>query len=159
METLSNLGTPKVDAEQKTNVTGQMTDVLTFSPIDGLRLTLDNIVNGETGIPIYLDLKDGNGDDLPLDTTLTLRFDAPHLDQTQVVAYSLSNIRQYVNLSIKDQQNADYRDRTRISLKGRSLIVEDTESVSISIKSDTQIDWSQSQAYIDTDAATVDSGN
>lgn len=154
-ETLSNLGTKKVDATQENNVTGQMTSILAFSPNDGLEMEVDAIVGGQSGIPIYAQLQNTAGDDLPLDTELTIRFDAPILDQPQVVAFTLGNIRQYRNLSIKEQQNEDYRDRTRIELKGSSLVVEDNEEMQIAVESSEQIDWANSQVYIDEKAVTV----
>lgn len=156
-ETLSNLGTSKVDAEEQTNVTGQMTAILAFSPIDGMKMDVSNIVDGQTGVPVYLNLKDSAGNDLPMDTELTVRWDAPHLDQPQVVAFTLSNIRQYRTLSIKDQQNEDYRDRTRVELKGAELTVEDTEEMQIAIECSDQIDWANSEAYVDENAVSVHS--
>ncbi|WP_435119096.1 hypothetical protein [Halolamina sp. C58] len=154
-ETLSNLGTSKVDAEERENVTGQMTEILALSPNDGLRLILSNIVDGMEGIPIYANLVGQDGDPLPLDTKLVLRWDAPHLDQPQVVSFALDNIRQYRTLSIKEQQNEDFRDRTRNELKGRTLTVEDNEEVQVAVLSSEVIDWAASEVYIDENAVTV----
>ncbi len=156
-ETLSNLGTAKVDAEETTNRTDIMSEILAFSPHDGLRMVVENFVDGKAGIPIYLSLQDTDGNDLPLDTEVTVRFDAPHLDSPQVVAYTLSNIRQYRSLDIKEQQSEDYRDRTRVELKGSRLVVEDTEEMQIAIDSSEEIDWDNSEAYVDESAVSVNS--
>lgn len=156
-ETLSNLGTSKVSATEETNVTGQMTPILTLSPDDGLQMIIDN--QGGRGVPVYASLQDSGGNDLPLDTNLTLRWNANHLDQAQVVAFTLDNIRQYRTLSIKDQQNEEYRERTRIRLKGPELVVEDIEELEVAVESSAQIDWSNSQLYIDENAVTVQSGD
>lgn len=154
-ETLSNLGTSKVDAEERENVTGQMTEVLALSPKDGLVFELSNIVDGKEGIPIYASLVGQDGDDLPLDTELVLRWDAPHLDQPQVVSFKLDNIRQYRSLSIKEQQNEDFRDRTRNELQGQKLVVEDNEEAQVAIRSSEVIDWAASEVYIDENAVNV----
>jgi hypothetical protein len=144
-ESLSNLGSQKVDATEETNVTGQMTSILGLSPVDGLMLVIMNRAQGGAGIPMYAELKDSNGNDLPLDTEVVLRWDAPHLDQPMVVSETLRNIRPYRTLSLTDQQSDDYRDRTRIGLKGRALEVLDTQSVEVAINSSEQIDWSNSR--------------
>jgi hypothetical protein len=147
-ETLSNLGTEKVEATEKTNVPGQMTDILSFSPIDGILLTLSNRGGG---IPFQLDLRDANGDPLPLDTDLEIAYDAPHLQRPQTVSETLGNIGTYNRLSIKEQQNEDYKEQTRISLNGRELEVRSIDAVSIAINSSAEIDWSNSRAYVDKD--------
>lgn len=151
--TLSNQGADKVDATERTNAVDQLTSILDFSPIDGMVLEISNL--GGAGFPLALDLEDSNGDDLPQDTKVVIRYDAPHLDQPRVVSETLSNIQTYRTLSIKEQQNEEYIDQTRISLKGRALRVRDIDDVQIAIESDTQIDWANSRAYIDKRAVTV----
>lgn len=131
-ETLSNLGTPKVDATEKTNVPGQMTDILAFQPIDGMPLTLSN--RGD-GIPFQMDLRDANDDPLPLDTKLEIVYDAPHFQRPQTVSETLTNIGTYNRLSIAEQQNGDYVEQTRISLNGSGLEIRDIDTVSVAIES------------------------
>ena len=145
-ETLSNLGTEKVEADQQTNVPGQMTDILAFSPIDGIHLTL---LNRGGGIPFQMDLRDGNDDPLPLDTTLEIVYDAPHLQRPQTVSETLGNIGTYNRLSIKEQQNEDYVEQTRIELNGAKLEIRSIDWVSIAVNSSEQIDWSNSRIYVD----------
>jgi len=144
-ETLSNLGTEKVEAAEETNVPGQMTDILAFSPIDGIHLTLHNRGGG---IPIQLDLRDANDDPLPLDTKLEIVYDAPHLQRPQTVSETLGNIGTYNRLSIKEQQNEDYIEQTRIALNGGKLEIRSIDEVSIAVLSSEQIDWSNSRAYV-----------
>ncbi|GAB7012033.1 hypothetical protein [Halolamina salina] len=151
-ETLSNLGTPKVDATEKTNVPGQMTNILEFQPIDGMVLTLSNRGGG---IPFQMDLRDANDDPLPLDTDLEIVYDAPHLQRPQTVSESLANIGTYNRLSIAEQQNEDYVEQTRISLNGRELVVRDIDIAAVAIESSEQIDWSNSRIYVDKDNVTT----
>jgi len=155
-ETLSNIGTRQIEATEKENVADQPTSVLSFSPIDGMVLRISNM--GGRGFPIQMKLRDLNNDPLPLDTVVTFRWDAPHLDQPQVVSYKLSNIGTFRRLSIKEQQNEEYRDRTRVELKGTALTVEDIESVEVFIDSSEVVDWTYSEFYFDDKAVTVTSG-
>ncbi|MFC7069493.1 hypothetical protein [Halobaculum lipolyticum] len=153
-ETLSNLGTRQVEATEETNDAGQISSILTLSPIDGMELEVSNM--GGAGFPVQFKLFDSNGDPLPLDTEVYVRWDAPHLDQPEVVSFKLSNIGTFNRLSIKEQQNTEYRDRTRIELKGRSLVVEDIEEMEIAINSSAVVDWSQgTEFYFDDKAVTV----
>jgi hypothetical protein len=147
-ETLSNLGTPKVDATEKPNVPGQMTDIRAFQPIDGMLLTLSNRGGG---IPFQMDLQDANGDPLPLATELEIVYDAPHLQRPQTVSETLANIGTYNRLTIAEQQNEDYVEQTRISLNGSGLEIRDIDTVSVAIESSEQIDWSNSRIYVDKD--------
>ncbi len=156
-EDLSNLGTDRVEATKKTNVTGQMTPILEFSPIDGMEMDISNFSSGGEGVPVIAELRDSNGDLLPLDTQLTIEYDAPHLDKPETVAHTLSNIRVYRELSVKEQQSEEYRERTRVNLKGRELEVRDIDSALISIESSEEIDWDESRVYVDGDAVTVHS--
>jgi hypothetical protein len=160
-ETLTNMGTEKVDANEETNVTGQMTPILEFSPNDSLVLRLSNM--GGQGIPIFAELRDSNGDLLPLDTNFTLRGDSPIFDQPKVVAHTKSNIQVYRTLDIKEQQNTEYKDRTRLELKGRhareGLRIEDVDTLEVAIESSAQIDWDESRVFIDEKAVTVETEN
>jgi hypothetical protein len=150
-ETLSNLGTKKVEATERQNAPGQLTSILDFSPTDGMVFEL------ETLFALALKLRDSNDNQLPQDTTVTVRYDAPHYDQPKIVSFPLENIQVFRTLSIKEQQEEDYRDRTRIELKGQSLTVRDVDTMEIAIESDTKVDWSNSRLYIDKDAVSVHS--
>jgi len=151
-ETLSNLGTEKVDAVEKTNVPGQMTDILAFQPIDGMHLTLSNRGGG---IPFQMDLRDANDDPLPLDTNLEIVYDAPHLQRPKTVSETLGNIGTYNRLSIKEQQNEDYVEQTRIELNGAKLEIRAIDWVSVAVNSSEEIDWSNSRVYVDKDNVTT----
>lgn len=157
-ETLSNLGTRQVNATEKTNVANQPTSVLSLSPIDGMMFAVSNM--GGRGFPVQMKLQDAAGDPLPLDTEVTFRWDAPHLDQPQVVTHKLSNLGTFRRLSITQQQNEEYRDRTRIELKDNAsrVVVEDIESLELFVDSSAVIDWSNSEVYFDDKAVTVVSG-
>ncbi|ACV46615.1 hypothetical protein [Halomicrobium mukohataei] len=154
-ESLTNLGSAKVDATEETNIPDTDSTILTWSPVDGLVIEIDNHVYGGSGVPIYAELKDADGNDLPRDTEVILRWDTPSRDQPMIVSERLSNIRQYRTLSLKEQQNEEYREQTRTELKSDGLIVLDFEEVQVAINSSTQIDWDNSRLEIDRKAVTV----
>lgn len=148
-ETLSNLGTAKVEATERQNAPGQLTSILDFSPVDGMVLEV------RTLFALAMKLRDSNGDQLPQDTKVVIRYDAPKFDQPQVVSFPLEHIQIYRTLSIKEQQEEDYRDRTLVELKGESLTTRDIDTMEIAIDCDTQIDWSNSRLYIDKNSVSV----
>lgn len=145
---LSNLGTTKVNTTEKTNETGSMDEILTFSPIEGMIL---RFIAGNGGPPLYLDLRDSNGDPLPQDTELALTYDRPEFDEPMRVTQTLSNISTYNRLSIQEQQNEEYRERTRVPFKDRfsAVGVRNIDVFGLAINSSEQIDWTQSSAYVD----------
>jgi len=146
-DSLSNLGTPKVDAIEKQNTTGRMTPILEFDPNDGILLEIMNQVmaGAEPGIPIYAELRDSGDNDLPLDTDLVVRYEAPAMDQPQVVSEVMQNIRPYRTLNITEQQSTDYIDQVRQPLKGQKVQVRPMDTLEVAIDSSTQIDWSNSR--------------
>lgn len=144
-ESLTNMGSQNVDAEELTNTAGKMDPILRLSPVDGLMLILSQRARGESGIPLYMELKDSNGNDLPLDTELVLRWDAPGKTQPEVVSEKFDNIRPWRTLSLSDQQNTDYEDQVRISLNGRELQVLDIQNFELAIRSSEVVDWGNSR--------------
>lgn len=156
MPELSNQGTKRVDAEAQTNTPGELTKILSFQPNDGLAMFIAAVVDGKVGVPVQLDLRDSNGDQLPRDTELVLEYDAPHLDKAVTVSETLANIATYRRLTLKEQQNEDYRDRTRIELSnGPYLKIGQNDEFCVSINCSEQIDWTNSRAYIDEAAVEV----
>lgn len=155
-ESLSNLGSSKVDATEKTNVTDQMTAIVRWQPKDGLKLVVRNL--NRAGIPLYALFRDGADNDLPLDTEIAFRWESPADDQPTIVSEKLSNIRPWRQLSLKDQQNEEYRRQVHIDLNGQGVETTDVEYFEIAIKSSAQIDWSNAQVEIDRKAVDVVSG-
>ncbi|GAA0648742.1 hypothetical protein [Salarchaeum japonicum] len=151
-------------ATEKQNVPGQMTPVLEISPDDGLGLIIRGMVaqGSEAGIPIYADLRDSDGDPLPTDTAIALEYEAPSMDKADTVSFIQDNIRAYNSLAIDEQQNVENIDAVKHVLKGTqeaqaegkvpTVQVRDIDSLYVSLKGDTQIDWAQSALYVDKNA-------
>lgn len=152
-------------ATEETNVTGQMTPILGVSPDQGLTLIFRGMVaaGSDKGIPIYADLQDSNGDPLPEDTEIALRYDAPGLDQPEVVSFPWDHIRPYRSLTINEQMDEDkYLDRTKHVLKNTDQALErgevpavnvrDIDELQVAAESSAQIDWTNSKLYFDRNA-------
>ena len=153
-KSISNISTV---ATERTNITGTLDPILEVQPKDGTELVIRNgVERGEQarGIPVYADLQDSNGDPLPLDTKVAIEFERPADDSPTVISEPLENIRSYRSLDIKDQQDADYVDRVKHILKGRGVLVEDTDRLYISVESSVEIDWANSRLQFDENAVT-----
>ena len=66
-------------ATEYQNVAGRESEILTFQPDDGTGLVIDGLVakGEEVGIPIFGKLFAEDGSEMPLDTTLAWKFEAP----------------------------------------------------------------------------------
>jgi hypothetical protein len=147
-ESLSNLGSENYTATEEENITGTLSSILTLTPDDGLMFVIRNVVDGHTGVPIYAELRDSNGDDLPLDTDMAVRYQSPQMEQPQVVSFKYQNLRPYRTLSLTQQQDAEFRQQVRHELKAPALQVRDIDDMEIALDSDTTIDWANSRVEV-----------
>lgn len=160
MKQLSNITQRKVTATERTNVPDVLSPILEFEPDDGIGLIIRGMVaTGEAdGFPIYADLRDSNGDPLPVDTSLAFQYERPSDDDRTTVTHVQDNIRVFNSLSINEQQNAEHIDQVKQVLKNTeaaqengetpTLGVRDIDSLYVSVESSTQIDWSNSKLYV-----------
>lgn len=142
-------------ATEETNTTGVLDSVLAIQPDDGTSLIFQNgVERGDqiVGIPIFASLQDSGGSDLPQDTRVALEFERPTDDNPSVVSEPKENTRVYRSLSLKEQQNEEYIDRTKHVLKDKMLVVRDVDTLYVSVDSSAQIDWSNSQLTFDENA-------
>ena len=151
-------------ATERTNVTGVMSPILTFQPDDGLMLVIRGMVSAgeERGFPVYADLRDSNDDPLPEDTELSFRYKSPQMDAAQTVTHPIDHIRPWNSLTLNEQQDDEFIDRTKIELKNTDqalaqgeipqVRVRDIDELRVSVNSSAQIDWSNSRLYVDRNA-------
>lgn len=141
-------------AEQHENIPDYLTEILTFSPEEGQKLVvLPRVGTGdEAGVPIYGKLYDEDGNELPIDTHVVLKYDAPTLNEPRAVSDERENIRPYRNLSIPQQQDRDFIDRMKHKLLGAGVIVRHIDELQVAIESSEVIDWDASELYIDENA-------
>jgi hypothetical protein len=143
-------------ATEATNETGEFDQVLIFSPEDGVRLFLANLVRDDrVGIPLYARLRDGNNDPLPIGTSITWMFKRPGDEQFSIVGRTRDNIQPWVTLTLAEQQNRDNTGATVLALKGgaeQAIRVDDVDEFALALDGPTAIDWTNSQVYVDEQA-------
>jgi len=149
--------------QNATNVDLKPTPIMEISPERGRFLRFRNItIRGKTGLPVYMDLNDSNGEDLPTNTLVVFEFQSSNGDDYHRVAVPKKQISFFNNNSITEQQNSERQHNALIPLKWPEassnsglreyLDVRDVDSFTVSVISATQIDWSQSEFYFEENA-------
>jgi len=141
------------------------TPILEITPERGQFLRfLNRVARGEeAGMPIYMDLRDSNGDPLPTNSSLFLAIEPSGHETTMRVSEALKNISQYNQLTVNEQRNVDNVDSVKVELQkpeglpngGQStskIDVRDIDTAYLLLDSSAQVDWSQSEVYIDSNA-------
>ncbi|TKX79550.1 hypothetical protein EXE53_15410 [Halorubrum sp. SD626R] len=149
MQDLSNIH--DYATERVNNTGGDASPILEITPDNGLFLTiLNQAARGSApGVPIYLDLRDSNDDPLPIGTSVRFEYQRPSDEQRNRVSEVRDNIQPYNNLDITEQQDEEFIDAVKIPLRGKALNVRDIDSFYVSIESSVEVDWSNSQLYIE----------
>lgn len=137
-------------ATQNTNTTGVTTSILDIDPDSGTMLKFFNeISTGQApGLAIIMKLKDSNGNDLPVDTSLILRVNKPTTDEPIAVSTKEGDIASWRQLTLTEQRDAEFIDQTKIELAGDVINVRDKDTLEFAINSSKQIDWSNSELYV-----------
>jgi len=146
-----------------TNVDLKPTPILEVAPDRGRFLRFHNrTIKGHTGLPVYFDLNDSNGNDLPTNTIVVFEFKMANGDDYHRVAVALKQISFFNSNTINQQQNSERRHNALIPLKWpeaadreglRDFIdVRDVDSFTVSIISSSQVDWTRSEWYFEGDA-------
>lgn len=146
--------------QNATNVDLKPTPILEVNPDRGQFLRFHNVtIRGNTGLPVYFDLNDVNGDDLPTNTLVVFEIQYANSDDYHRVAVPKKQISFYNNNSITEQQNSERRHNALIPMvfpeaDNRDgvrdhLDVRDVDSFTVSIISAAQVDWNQSEWYFD----------
>jgi len=141
------------------------TPFLRISPERGQFLRfLNRVARGqEAGIPVYMDLRDADGNPLPTNTSVFFAVEPSGHETTMRVSEALKNISQYNQLSISQQRDSDNVDSAKIELQkpegqpnggepADKLDVRDIDTLFLMMDSQAQIDHSQSEIYIDSNA-------
>lgn len=141
-------------ATQKTNSTGELSPILEFDPENGTVEQIKNNVEkgSEEGVPVYMDLRDANNNPLPNDTEVLFRVDVPSKEQPIVVSERLENIAAWNSLSLTEQRNDENVDAVKLDLKGKVINVRHFDLLRVDIVASAQIDWANSEFYVDSKA-------
>jgi len=137
--------------------------ILEVSPERGTFLRFVNAVIKGTvqGLPIYMKLRDSNGDLLPVNTEIKLELEVAGMDKEMVVSETMKSTDQYRTLSLQEQRNVDNIDSTKFTLQypdaapesgpAPKVDVRDHDSFYVTIDSAVQVDWAESELFIDSD--------
>jgi len=139
-------------ATQKTNTTGRLSPILEIQPNDGTELIIAGAgERGERteGLPIYQKLRSAANTQLPADTTFAIELEEPSDDKPKVISEPEKNIRQYRTLTLTEQQNVDFVDQVKNTLKVPGIIINDNDKLYLSVDSSAQISWADSQSIIE----------
>ena len=151
---------------EHTNAAGidRATPILELDPDRGTFLRLLNRVNrgDEVGIPVYMKLRDSNGDPLPTNTLLKFELERAGGDDAHKVSEEVKQISFWNSNDITTQRDVDNIDASKIVLEFPEASsnsgaapyhdVRDVDSFYVSVESAAEIDWSQSEFYMDTSA-------
>lgn len=140
------------------------TPILTVTPDRGLVLTIRNRVeNGEqVGVPIFMKLRDSNGDPLPPTTSLFLAVKRNGDELPRRVSEKKGNISFYTTNDLTTQRNADNVDSAKFVISNGEeampgINIRDVDEFYIIAEGPTAIDHGNSEIYIDSSA--VDEGS
>jgi hypothetical protein len=135
---------------QETNTTGVTTPILEVDPDDGTLIgLLDRVSTGDAeGLPIFMDLRDGSDNPLPVDTSFIVRVLRPTDDEPNAVSVKEDNIASWNNLTVAEQRNTKNIDQVKINLKGSRINVRDKDTLRFELNGSAQIDWSNSELYV-----------
>jgi hypothetical protein len=138
-----------------TNTTGQWDPFLEITPDEGTGLIFWNnppVEGTKPGIPILMDLKDSDGNNLPTGTQLAIAYKSATMDNWKIVSVPVKQISSYNKLTISEQQDAEKIDSVKHELKSDRLQVRDVDSAYLLANSSKAVDHSKSEIYLEPTA-------
>jgi hypothetical protein len=148
-----------------TNTTGVMDAIITLQADRGTWIrVLNHVAKGsESGLPVYMDLRDSNDDPLPAPTECQLGAKEAGMTQFFKVSARKRGISHWINQSIQDQQHSDYVDASKIPLEypenhpesGQErdhIDITHTDKLAFMVNASTQWDPNNSRFHFDSNA-------
>ena len=137
--------------------------IVEISPDRGLFIRLLNKIakTTEPGIPVYMDLRDSNGDPLPPSTSAYFALKLQGMEEPAKVSQKRGNISFWTSNDITTQRDTDNVDGslfvlTRPETEGGQTVpqidVRDIDVLYFNIDGAAAVDWDESEFYIDTNA-------
>jgi hypothetical protein len=134
----------------ETNTTGQWDPILVIEPTDGTGLIFRNnppVEGKKPGIPIYMDLRDADGNQLPIGTQVALAYKSSTMDSWEIVSVPLKQIASYNKNTISDQQDAEKIDAVKHELKAKQLQIRDVDKAYLLVNSSAAVDHANTEIY------------
>jgi hypothetical protein len=123
---------------------------------------LNSLAKTDTlGMPVYMKLRDSNGDHIPANSVGYWSLKLSGMEEPVRVSQKRGNLSHYLANSITKQRNVDNIDSATWALREpeteggdpvRSITVRDIDAMFFKIESSEAIDWDESEFYVDTDA-------
>lgn len=138
--------------------------VVRISPDRGMFITILNEIakTSRPGVPVYMKLRDSTGSQLPPDTEAYFSLKLQGMEEPVKVSKKKGNISFYVSNDLTVQRDVDNVDNAVFRLQKPeneggdvvgSITVRDIDSMEFKVDGSAQIDWSQSEWYVDDEAA------
>jgi hypothetical protein len=155
------------DIEPVQNDTGHLSPIAKISPDRGLKIKVRNRVSlgSKVGVPIYMELRDQNGNFLPTGTDFALAVKPHGANQFFIVSDMQDNISYWNTNSLSTQQNDDNIDSVKVPLKyhegsgkedsddrPESITIEGVDELLVLVDCPAQIDWNYSDFHIESEA-------
>ena len=124
------------------NVAGRLDPVLTVDPLEGRFVRINN-GGGRgtgTGLPIYADLVDTNGNQMPVGTRLALGYKSQTAENFEVVSEVHESIIPYREYSVPGQQDPDHVDQVKHDMDARYYEVPYVDEFYLLLESDQTLD-------------------
>jgi len=164
-EIYADTGTTAEGVETMANDPGHLTPILTYSPEQGTwtRILGDVLRGVMPGLPLFLDLVDGNGDDLPNNTRLVLRVKYAGKSRAFEVSEEIQSIAFWNMNSLTEQQNEEQYDGSKVELafpeasgkanEDREYVdVRDIDEFQVCIESTVAVDPAAMRVYLESAA-------
>jgi len=137
--------------------------VVEISPDRGLYVRIANAIAkaSRMGVPVYMKLRDVNGNHLPTNTSAFFSLKVQGMEEAVKVSEKKGNLSFYATNDITTQRDKDNIDGALFELQApeteggdtiSALRVRDIDALFFKIDSAAEIDWTQSEFYIDSEA-------
>lgn len=162
-----NLDNTSDIAEEKQNIAGQKSPILSIQPEDGRGLIIKGMVarGSEQGFPLYGSFVDQNGDPINPNSELSLTFEAPGDDDPTTVTHPITNLRPYESLDVDMQQDEEKVDAVKHVIKGTEQALDQgnmpkigvghLDWLHVNLESEDVVDWSHPDTRLSFDRNAV----
>lgn len=137
--------------------------VVEISPERGLFLRITNAISkaSRMGVPVYAKLRDTNGNHIPTDSASYFALRVQGMEEPVKVSERRGNVSFYSTNDLTTQRDTDNVDGSLYELQEpeteggepvKALRVRDIDALFFKVESSAEIDWSQSEFYVDSEA-------
>jgi hypothetical protein len=137
--------------------------VVEISPDRGLFLRIANAIAkaSRMGVPVYMKLRDADGNHIPTNTSAYFALEVQGMEEAVKVSEKKGNLSFYSTNDITTQRDTDNVDGALFELQEpeteggdtiSALRVRDIDALYFKIDSAAEVDWNNSEWYIDSEA-------